>query len=161
MSTPNAIPPVRRGSPLVKILLSAAVLGVGVYLVQSRKAPKVPEHGVAVAPSFRSNAPSSEGAKSFAWIPRYPRAEIANIRTRETAKVLSYGFDFQSADGPAAIEKFFEDGLRAAGFTVVTRSPSAGETDLHGESPDRKRVIDVGVDQAGSGAIVTVAATEQ
>jgi hypothetical protein len=161
MSTPNTIPPVRRGNPLVKILLSAALLGLGVYLVQSRRAPKSPARGVAVVPSFRSSAPSSEGAKSFAWIPRYPRANIANIRTRETSKVLSYGFEFQSADAPAAIAAFFENGLRTAGFTVVARSPSAGETDLHGESPDRKQLIDVGVDKAPSGAMVTVSATEQ
>ena len=161
MSTPNAIPPLRRGSPLVKILLSAALLGLGLYLVQTRKAQQSPARGVAVAPSFRSNAPSSEGTKSFAWIPRYPGANVENIRTRETSKVLSYGFEFQSSDAPAAIAAFFENGLRAAGFTVVKRSPGAEETDLHGESPDRKRLIDVGVDKAPSGATVTVSATEQ
>ncbi|HEV2198582.1 MAG TPA: hypothetical protein VGR73_02080 [Bryobacteraceae bacterium] len=161
MSTPNAIPPVRPGNPLVKILLSAALLGIGVYLVQTRGAPKSPARGVAVVPSLRSNAPSSEGSKSFAWIPRYPGANIANIRTRETSKILSYGFEFQSADASAAVAAFFESGLRTAGLTVVTRSPSAGEIDLHGESPDRKRLIDVGVDKAPSGATVTVSATEQ
>jgi hypothetical protein len=160
MSTPNAIPPVRRGNPLLKILLSAAILGVAVYVVQSRKAPKSTAR-VATVPSFRSSAPSSEGTKSFSWIPRYPGATVANIRTRETSKILTYGFEFESADAPAAIAAFFERGLRTGGFTVVTRTPSADEIDLHGESPDRKRLIDIGVDKASAGAVVTVAATEQ
>jgi hypothetical protein len=120
-----------------------------------------PPKKVPVVPSFRSSAPSSEGTRSFAWIPRYPGAMLMNIQTRETESILTYGFEFQTNDAPADIVDFFERGLRGAGLTVTTRRPSADETNLHAESSGPNRSIDVGVDKVQTGTLVTISAQEK
>lgn len=122
-------------------------------VIKFGKAPKKEP----VVPSFRSQSPSS----GFGWVPRYPGANVINIRTKENENVLSYGLDFQSSDAPADIVSYFERGLRGAGFTVQTRNPTANESDLHAEGPDKKRTVDVGVDKTTTGSRVTVSALEQ
>jgi hypothetical protein len=110
---------------------------------------------------FRSSSPSAEGASSFAWIPRYPGATLLNIRSQQTAALLTYGFEFQTADAPASVAEFFDQRLRAAALSLTTRSPGAEETNLHGESSDGKRQIDVGIEKAPAGSTVIVTATEK
>jgi hypothetical protein len=150
--------PVSRGNPKVRILLSLGMLAVMLYIViregkPLKKAPAVP--------NFRSSAPSSEGEHSFAWIPRYPGAEVNNIRTRETEKELTYGFEFQTVDAPTAVADYYERGLRAAGLTVNTRRPSGDETNIHGESSSPARMIDVGIDKVQTGSFISVGATQK
>ena len=151
-------PTIRRGNPLVRILLSLAVLGFMLFIViRLGKPPKK----VPVVASFRSSAPSSEGTRSFAWIPRYPGAMITNIRTRETEKELTYGFEFRTNDAPDAIVEFFERSLRGAGLTVTTHRPSADEAIIQGESRGPTRSIDIAIDKVQSGTLVTVSAEEK
>ena len=151
-------PPVRKGNPLLRILLSLALLGTALFIViREGKPPKK----VPAVPSFRSLNPSAEGAGSFAWIPRYPGATITNIRTHETEQELTYGLEFTSADDPAAVAAYIERGLRGAGFTVATKRASDTETNLHGESSNPKRSIDAGIDKVQNGTYVTVAASEK
>jgi hypothetical protein len=148
----------QRGNPIVRIVLSLATLGCALYFViQQGKPPKKEP----VAPHFRSRTPSAEGSGSFAWIPRYPGAVVTNIRTQETEKELIYALDFQSSDAPADIASYYERGLRAAGFTVDTRKPTADETNLHAESITSKRSIDIGIDKVQSGTLVSVTAKER
>jgi hypothetical protein len=151
-------PPVRHGNPLVRILLSLAILGTALFFViREGKPPKK----VPVAPSFRSLTPSAEGGGTFAWIPRYPGATVTGIRTHETEKELTYGLEFTSPDQPAAVAAYFERGLRGAGFTTKTTQPSATETNLHAEAASPKRTLDVGIDKVQNGTYVTVAAAQQ
>lgn len=147
--------PIRRGNPLVRILLSFAMLGFMLYIVIHEGRPQ--KKGPVVA-NFRSSAPSSEGTNRFAWIPRYPGAELSNIRTRETESELTYGFEFQSSDAPAAIADYYERGLRSGGFKVDTRRPSADETNIHAEASSPQRTIDVGIDKVQTGSLVSVGA---
>jgi hypothetical protein len=150
--------PARRGNPLVRILLSLGVLGFMLYIViREGKPPKK----VPVVANFRSSAPSAEGSRSFAWIPHYPGAMVTNIRTRETENVLTYGFEFRTADAPEPIVDFFERSLRGAGLTITTRRPSADETNIHAESSNPGRSIDVGVDKVQAGSLVSVGAEEK
>ncbi len=151
-------PPPTRGNPLVRISLSLALLGLALFiLIKFGKAPKKEP----VVPSFRSQAPSAEGNRSFAWIPHYPGANVLDIRTKVNESVLTYGLEFQSADTPAEIASYFDRRLRGAGLAVQTRNPTGEESDLHGESSDKKRTIDVGIDRIPSGSRVTVSAQEQ
>jgi hypothetical protein len=151
----NTTTPVRRGNPLVRIVLSLGMLGVMLYIVirQGKGDKKVP-----MIANFRSSAPSAEGDRGFAWIPRYPGAMVTNIRTKETENVLTYGFDFQTADGADAVVKFFEASLRGAGLTVNTRRPSADEAILVGESRGPTRSIDIAIDKVQTGTLVSVSA---
>lgn len=147
-----------RGNPRIRITLSVVLLGIALFMViKFGRAPKKEP----VVPIFRSQAPSSEGNGSFSWIPHYPGANVLNIRTKENEKVLSYGLDFQSSDSPAMISDYFERGLRGAGMSVQTRNPSPSESNLHAESTDHKRIIDVGIDATQGGSRVTVVAVEQ
>jgi hypothetical protein len=151
-------PPTRKGNPLLRVLLSLAMLGCALFIViREGKPPKK----VPVAPSFRSQTPSAEGSGSFAWIPRYPGATTINIRTHETEKELTYGLEFTSADGPDAIASYIERGLRGAGFKTKINLASGTETNLHGEAVNPKRTIDVGLDRVQNGTYVTVAAAQQ
>ena len=101
----NTTTPVRRGNPVVRILLSLGMLGLMLYIVIREGKPPKKEPVVA---NFRSSAPSSEGSRSFAWVPHYPGAVITNIRTKETESVLSYGFEFRTADSADAVVDYFE-----------------------------------------------------
>ena len=152
-------PLARKGNPLLRVLLSLAMLGCALYIViREGKPPKK----VPVAPAFRSQTPSTEGARSgFAWIPRYPGATVTNIRTNETEKELTYGLEYTSADQPSDIAAYTERSLRGAGFSVQVRQPSATETNLHGEASNPKRTIEVGVDKVQNGTYITIAATRQ
>jgi hypothetical protein len=150
--------PVRRGNPLVRVLLSLGMLALMLYIVIRQGKPPKKEFTVA---NFRSSAPSSEGDRSFAWIPHYPGAMVANIRTKVTESVLTYGFDFRTADGPDAVVDFFERSLRGAGFTVNTRRPNGDEAILIGESRGPSRSIDIAIDKVQTGTIVTVSAEEK
>jgi hypothetical protein len=143
---------------MIRISLSFALLGLALFMViKFGKAPKKEP----VVPSFRSRSPSSEGGGSFAWIPHYPGATVLNIRTKENENVLSYGLDFQSADAPGDIASYFDRGLRGAGLSVQTRTPSRDESDLHAETSDKKRTVDIGIDRTPGGSRVTVQAMEQ
>lgn len=151
-------PPVRKANPLLRVLLSLAMLGCALYIViREGKPPKK----VPVAPSFRSQTPSAEGSGSFAWIPRYPGATVTNIRTSETEKELIYGLEYSSADQPSDIASYTERSLRGAGFSVQVRQPSATETNLHGEASNPKRTVDVGIDKVQKGSFVVISAAQQ
>jgi len=150
-------PPGGRRNPVVRIVLSFAVLGAALFFVirEGRPPKKVP-----VAPSFRSRTPSAEGSATFAWIPRYPGAQVQNIRTQETEQELIYGMEFVSSDAPTDITAYFERGLHAAAFTVETKRLGPDEINLHAEG-SRGRSIDVGVDKVPSGSRVVVTAREK
>jgi hypothetical protein len=155
---PAIKPPIRKGNPLLRILLSLAMLGCALYIViREGKPPKK----IPVAPSFRSLTPSAEGSGGFAWIPRFPGATVTNIHTHETEKELSYGLELTSTAPPADVASYMERALRGAGFTTKTSQPSATETNLHGEADNPKRTIEVGVDKVQNGTYVTIAATRQ
>ncbi len=155
---PVITPPARKGNPLLRILLSLAMLGCALYIViREGKPPKK----VPVAPSFRSLAPSGEGSGSFAWIPRYPGSTVTNIHTRETEKELTYGLELTSTAPPTDVASYMERALRGAGFTTKSSQPSATETNLHGEASNPKRTIEIGIDKVQDGTYVTVAATQQ
>jgi hypothetical protein len=154
----NTTTPVRRGNPLVRILLSLGMLALMLYIVIRQAKPPKKEFPVA---NFRSSAPSAEGSRSFAWVPHYPGATVTNIRTKETEKALSYGFEFRTADSADSVVDFFERSLKAGGVDVNTRRPSADEAIIIGESRGPARSIDIAIDKVQTGTIVSITAEEK
>ena len=134
-------------------------MAVVLYIYEQRKTGSVSKE------PFLANAPSSEGGERFGWIPRYPVAELSDIHSRVTHGELNYGFEFRTGDDVRKIISFYEERLRAGGFTVLSKDKGGVEIDLHGESPDRKRIIDItaeqSTDKSGSGTGVTVAALQK
>ena len=150
----------KKTSPLVRILFSVALLAVVIYIYQQRKASG---SGAASRQPFPAESPSAEGGGRFQWIPSYPGASISGIHSRLARGEMNYGFEFQSAADPQQVISFYEAGLHAEGFTAQTKAKASVEIDLHAESPDRKRRIDVVAEQTADqpGSAVTVAAVQK
>jgi hypothetical protein len=130
---------VRKNTSWVRILLSAALLGVVIYFVQ-RQQP--------MAPTKRAMKPLPAGAYEdsatrFAWVPRYPDANVDNIRTQRTSDktVYAYQFEFQSDFQP--ILTYYENQLRGAGFKVERKGSGEVGVGLHAEDANQRRIVDV------------------
>ena len=150
----------------VRVLLSATLVLAVIYFVRSRQPVA---SGPDNSPSFRSDAPSSEGTRRFGWIPSYPGAEIENIRSSQGRGQLSYAYGFVASTKLSNVMNFYETQLRALGFTVVVKDQTKNANglagvQLHAENPDRRRIIDVTMvdsTKPGSDAIVEVGVTAQ
>jgi hypothetical protein len=149
-----------RGFPLIKVLLSFAVLGVALYITDQQRKPRTLRFVDPSSPTFRRNAPPAAGGP-FGWIPRYPGAVVADIRRDATPAVLNYGYDFQTPDSIDDVAAFYDQRLRDSGLSVTTRNPTSEVTTLHGEGRSGRYVIDIGVDKIPSGSAVIVTASEQ
>ncbi|MEQ1886750.1 MAG: hypothetical protein ABL967_16935 [Bryobacteraceae bacterium] len=145
---------------MLRLLFSLVLIGVIVFIYQQRKAGR----GGSNTPLL-ANDPSAEGADRFRWIPAYPGAQLSDIHTRVTHGELNYGYDFQTPDDLQKVSGFYQEKLRASGFTVQSKDKGGVEIDLHGEAPDRTRMIDVTVEQikqeSGTTTGVSVAALQK
>src|SRR5580698_8170786 len=110
--------------PLIKVVLSVAVLGCALYVTDQQRKPKSLRFVEPSSPAFRRNVTPAAGGP-FAWIPAYPGARIGDIRRDATANALKYGFDFQTLDRIDDVAKFFDHGLRESGLSVITANPTS------------------------------------
>jgi hypothetical protein len=148
----------RTASPRNRIALSA-VLFVGVLGVVWYQRSH-PAAGSAKKP-FLSQAPSSEGSKTFAWVPSYPGATISNIRTKMTRGELSYGFSFVTPDGSEKILSFYQRQLQGAGFKVDVKGSGEAGGQLHAEDSGGKRSFDLTAGKAAEGTEAGALAVEK
>jgi hypothetical protein len=160
MSTSASSTDTHHGHPLVKVVLSLAVLGIALYITDQQRKPKTLRFVEPASPASRRNVTPAAGGP-FAWIPTYPGARIGDIRRDATANALKYGFDFQTLDRIDDVAAFFDHGLRQSGLSVITAKPTSEVRTMHGEGRDGRFVIDIGVDKTPSGSEVIVTATEQ
>jgi len=149
--------PSRTGTPRNRIIFSVVVLvvGLGIVWYQRTHSPS----GNTKKP-FLSQAPSSEGANRFAWVPSYPGATISGIRTKMTRGELSYGFSFVTPDGNEKILAFYQSQLQAAGFKVDVKRGDAGGQ-VHAEDSDGKRSFDLTAGKVTEGTEAGVMAVEK
>jgi hypothetical protein len=148
------------GHPLIKVVLSLAVLGLALYITDQQRKPKTLRFVDPSSPTFRRNAPPSAGGP-FGWIPIYPGAKMGDIRHDATANALNFGYDFQTTDTIDDVAAFFDRGLRESGLSVITANPTSDVRTMHGEGREGRFVIDIGVDKTPSGSEVIVSASEQ
>lgn len=176
----NAPSTPRKSRPLLRVVTSAILAGVVLYLVWLRG----PFHSKPKPSSqpLRTLSPSAEGAAAFAWLPRFPGAVTEDITNSVNHERVSRSFHFrvppaasasgdssstarsatappetgQSPDG-GAVRTYYETQLRAAGFTVVVKSDGV----LHAESPDGKRILEMTVAASQAGVEGNVAAVEK
>jgi|SRR5579863_571125 len=149
--------PSRTATPRNRIIFSVVVLvvGLGIVWYQRTHSPS----GNTKKP-FLSQAPSSEGANRFAWVPSYPGATISGIRTKMTRGELSYGFSFVTPDGNEKILAFYQSQLQAAGFKVDVKRGDAGGQ-VHAEDSDGKRSFDLTAGKVTEGTEAGVMAVEK
>ena len=150
----------KKATPLTRILFSVALLAVVIYLYQQRKSGG---RDAASRQPLPAISPADAGTDRFAWIPAYSGADISGIHSRITHGELNYGFEFQTAEDMHRVIDYYETRLHQAGFTVETKLKGNVEIDLHAESPDRKRTIDVVAEQPAekSPSVVAVAAVQK
>jgi hypothetical protein len=183
MAPPPKILPTRaqrRISPLMRVMISAVLLAFAIFTVQYRKSrPEAPHMPAPAATAsnkpFPSVAPSSEGSTRFAWVPRYPDAQLENINTRQTRDQLSYGFSFHTAEEFGKVLAFYGDQLQKQGFKIelkvnagapseksaLERATRENGGQLHAESTDGTRSFDVVASKAASGAEIGVTAVQR
>src|SRR6202035_2079228 len=139
----TATPP-RKRNTLLRVIMSAVLAAVAIFVVQYKKSTEHPTPGAhgPVKP-FLSTAPSSEGSNRFAWVPHYPGASIENINTKQTRDQLTYGFNFRTADDFKQILAFYRAQLEPAGFKVDVKNPGEYGGELHADANSSGRSMDV------------------
>jgi hypothetical protein len=167
----SAIPRAQRKiSPLMRVMISAVLLAFAIFTLQYRKSlpqAKAPARASAANShkAFPSTAPSSEGATRFAWVPRFPGAQLENINTKQTRDQLSYGFSFHAAPDFADVLAFYGDQLRKQGFQVELKMDAKQTQEnggqLHAESADGTRSFDAIAAKAAAGSEIGVTAVQR
>jgi hypothetical protein len=165
----------RKISPLMRVMISAVLLAFAIFTVQYRKSLPQAKRAVSSVKTagnkpFPSVAPSSEGSTRFAWIPKFPDAQLENISTKQTRDELSYGFSFHTTQDFGQVLAFYGDQLRKQGFKVELKVEAGGAHDkeahenggqLHAESTDGARSFEVVATKAASGSEVGVTAVQR
>lgn len=148
----------------IRVLLSAVLFGLVLYFVRAHK------QGRADLPFSRSSpskpllpSTAADGTERFKWVPRFPNAQVENVRTGRTSQQASYGYRFHTEQDQAAVFSYYETQLRTAGFSVVAKlgNPKDEDGALHAENPDRKRILDVTTAKVPTGLEIGVAAVER
>ena len=131
---------------MVRVLVSAALVGVVIFFLMRGRSnrPLFQKAGTASNKPFKSIAPSSEGENRFAWIPRYPGAEMQDIRSSQSREQISYGYRFHVTHDQAEVLTFYETHLGPAGFKLQ-RKIGADGSELHAQSADGSQALEVTV----------------
>jgi hypothetical protein len=129
---------------LLRVIMSAVLAAFALFVVQYKKSTERSEPS-AKGPlkPFLSTAPSAEGSNRFAWIPHYPGATIENISSKQTRDILTYGFNFRTADDFAKALAFYSTQLQSAGFKVDLKNSGDIGGELHADAASSGRSLDV------------------
>jgi hypothetical protein len=148
---------------LVAIAGAIAVLVVTVILVKTLRAPAREGEGRVTLKS--SAATVSFGAPGISklppWIPVYAGSHPEGIYSSDTGEETRNTYSFKTADPAAKVAAFFEDQLKANGFTVkpMPRGDAGGLVD--GATANRKRTVMVTIAPANGVTRVGVMAVER
>ncbi len=156
----------RRLNPLLRVMISGTLVAFAIFVVVYRKSVPPARSGpppAADSRPFPSDAPSSEGAQRFSWVPSFPGAELHDINTKLTRGELSYGFSFHTDQDFPQVLAFYRDRLRALGFEANLKDSEAGGGELHAEDRAAHRSLDVVAAKvvSGPGAEIAVTAVQR
>jgi hypothetical protein len=154
----------RGRNPYLRIATSALLVAViiGFVVYQGRQQKKVAPTASKDTRPLMTQSVSGDAATLFAWVPRYPGVELADLQTSQSRSQMSYGFSFTTKDDFDKILTFYQKELRAAGFLAeITRKEGVGG-DLHGveakAAGPNSRTIDVTVAKTAEGSEAGVSA---
>ena len=155
----------------MRVMISAVLLAFAIFTVQYRKS--VPQATQAASSAKKtSNKPfpsAAPTAQTFAWVPRFPGAQLENINTKQSRDEVSYGFSFHTTQDFGQVLAFYGDQLQKLGFKVElkvdagTAQKATPETggQLHADSPDGARSLDIIAAKAASGGEIGVTAVQR
>ncbi len=98
--------------------------------------------------------------KAPAWVPMYPGANAQGTFSAEAKDGAQNTFTFKTSDSPAKVIAFYQDQLKAAGFTVTQMTSDQGGL-VTGEMADKSKTITVTVGSSAEGTQGSVMAVEK
>lgn len=112
---------------------------------------------IAIGLAYAAPAPREENR--FAWVPSYKGAELISAGTTRNGDQLIYKCESRAKDDGAIVRRFFENKLKAAGFTVIGKGGVTGNSwDLRADDPGGTRTIDVSGNAQAGGVRIGVTA---
>jgi len=98
--------------------------------------------------------------KAPSWVPIYPGASTQGTYSAEAKDGAQNTFAFKTKDAPAKVIAFYQDQLKAGGFTVTQVTSDQGGM-VTGETADKMKTITVTVGSSSDGTEGSVMAVEK
>lgn len=98
--------------------------------------------------------------KAPSWVPVYPGTSMTGTFSAQSADGEQGTFSFKSADAPAKVIAFYQEQLKAGGYSVSQMTNDQGGM-VSGGSADGKRSLTVTVGASGSGTEGNIVASEK
>lgn len=95
------------------------------------------------------------------WAPVYPGSATQATVSSDAKDGKTHQFTFKSTDSPGKVMQYYQDHLKAAGFTVSLVSGGDQGGMVSGEDSSKKRTVIVAVGASNGGADGTVTAVEK
>ncbi|SRR5579883_252964 len=100
-------------------------------------------------------------SKAPSWVPVYPGSSPAGTFSAESKDGAQNSFTFKTKDPASKVIAFYQDELKAGGFTVTQMTASDQGGLVTGETADKRRTVTVTVGSSADGAEGSVIAVEK
>lgn len=113
---------------------------------------------------------SSDGTATFgggagnqmpAWVPAYPGSSPQGIFSASNNDGSNNGFSFKTSDAPAKVLEYYQNQLKAAGFTISLASNTPEGGMVVSEDGSKKRMLTITVGSSAGTSDVSVMAVEK
>jgi len=104
---------------------------------------------------------SAAGNAAPAWVPVYPGSSPQGTFSAQTGEGTQNGFGFKTSDAPDKVTAFYQDQLKAAGFSVNPIATGAQGGMVQAEDSGKKRTIVVTVGASGGTTSANIIAVEK
>jgi hypothetical protein len=104
---------------------------------------------------------ATSGNVAPAWVPLYPDSTPENTSSAQTPQGDTSIFTFKTKDASDKVIAYFQDKLKAAGFTVTMASSGEQSGMVQAEDGDKKRSLLVSANSSSEGTQARVVASEK
>jgi hypothetical protein len=101
------------------------------------------------------------GNKMPAWVPVYPGSSPEGTFSASTKDGDNNGFQFKTGDAPAKVLEYYQNQLKAAGFTISMASNTPDGGLVISEDSAKKRTLTITAGASGGASEVSVMAVEK
>ena len=98
----------------------------------------------------------ASNAKLPSWVPGYPGASVEATISVNSGEGQGASFNFKTADAPAKVMEFYQEGLKQAGFKIAmtTSTGEGGMVAAEDKSADRSILVTVSAADGGSAVVL-------
>ena len=123
---------------------------------------KTNSHGIEVRDGDRTTRVGGGAGRIPAWVPVYPGSQPEVTVSEESASESSGTLAFKTKDSEAAVEKYYEDALKSAGYSVSPVDEAGRESRaLEARSASGNRTVKVTAKAGFTGTHVAIEFREQ